>query len=185
MVVSLLAVFLCFSLTGCELPEEENTPSEPSHQEEAIPKEEEVIETIDKVTVEVMVTLLNKQIEENSGLGTVFGDPEVKEGLYWYSITDGIYLVVEPVDNPKSIAEDIVRSMRIDAEKDYQDDPQVRAYARLLVVANNEEISFEEAETLLEEAQSSSQEIDSGKGLLIRYTKTSEDCFYQIIRHYE
>ncbi len=143
---------------------------------------------VHKETMEILFRDFNLQIEENSGLGTIFNEEfTVKEGKYWYKITDGIYLIVNPIENHNS-NQDIVSSMSIYCEKDYKDDPQVPAYARLLIVANNKEIKSEEAQTLMDEAvKLASQNLASnnGKGISVKYLEKDGKLEYQVIRLYK
>ena len=143
---------------------------------------------VEKETMELLFRYFNEEIEENSGLGTLYDQQfTVKEGKYWYNITDGIYLVVNPIENHNS-SQDTVASMSIYCEKDYKNDPQVPAYARLLIVANNKEIKYEEAQSLMDEAvKLASQNLASnnGKGISVKYLEKDESLEYQVIRIYK
>ena len=172
----------CFMTFGCAIEEvkEEKQPEEKV--------EESNIGSVEEKTVATLLSQLNKMIIDNSGLGPVEGEATKKNGLYWYPITDGIQLVVLPLDEQKSEEEDIVRSMRIYVDKKYAEDPQVAAYAALLIRANNEEITMEEAQKLVEDAiQSSEKDVTShnGKGISVGYLKADDHEEYQVIRNYQ
>ncbi len=144
---------------------------------------------VEKQTVVQMLARYNTEIFDNSGL-----DPANIEslnednGMYSYNITEGIYLVILPLDEKKNKEEDIVNSMRIYVKKEFSDDPQVLAYTRMLITANNEKISNKEAQSLIDEAISlSSKRITSnnGKGIFVGYIKASDHDEYQVIRNYK
>ncbi len=166
----------------------ENTQKEESNVEKDEQETEEKYGYVDKETMEVLFREFNVEIEENSGLGTIFDEEyTVKEGKYWYKITDGIYLVVNPVENNNS-KQDVVASMSIYVEKDYKDDPQALAYTRLLIVANNEDIKYEEAQNLIDESlnlASKNLASNNGKGISVRYLEEDGNIEYQITRHYK
>lgn len=143
---------------------------------------------VDKETMKLLFRDFNVEIEENSGLGTLYDQQfTVKDGKYWYNITDGIYLIVNPIENHNS-SQDIVSSMSIYCEKDYKNDPQVPAYTRLLIAANNKEIKHEEAQSLMDEAiKLASQNLasNSGKGISVKYLEKDGNLEYQVIRLYK
>ncbi len=144
---------------------------------------------VEKQTVAQMLSKYNTEIFDNSGL-----DPANIEslnednGMYSYNITEGIYLVILPLDEKKNKEEDIVNSMRIYVKKEFSEDPQVLAYARMLITANNEKITSTEAQNLIDEAISlSSKRITSnnGKGIFVGYIEAQDHDEYQVIRNYK
>ena len=144
------------------------------------------LEYVEEETVEMMVSRFNTQIFDNSGLGPVSNYYlKIDDGKYWYELTDGIYLVVSPIGKQKSKEEDIVDFMKIYVEKEYKDDPQVLAYTRLLIMANNNDITYNEAQTLIDKALELSSKNNSNKGILVSYLETDDYFEYKIIRNYK
>ena len=172
-----LTIMIClFGLVGCS--------SEIDKQDK-----KDVIGVVDKETVETMVARFNEVVVETSGLGYAQEETlSTDNGLYTYDIADGIFLVVLPLDVQKTKEEDIVNSMRIYVKNGYENDPQVEAYVRMLITANNDEITNEEANALIEEAiEKSSEKLTSnnGKGISVGFIKAEDHVEYQVIRNYE
>ncbi len=165
-----------FIFVGCDV--KEANPFNP--QEEQNPVKED-LGTVEKKTVEELVLNFNTEIYNRSGLGPVDTENfQLKEEEYWYPITEGIFLVVIPDEKAKSPSENFVESMRIYYDKQGGDDPQIPAYARLLILANREDISFEEAEELVENAKEKVQ--NTGKGISVQYQETDDFLEYQVNR---
>ena len=143
---------------------------------------------VNEETADTLIANFNKQIFDNSGLGPVSDDyVTMGSNSYWYEITEGIYLIVN-TDTNQSDKKDIVDSMLIYFEKDSKDDPQVNAYTKLLIMANNEEITNDEAQGLIDEALNlASQKLTSnnGKGISVGYLEEEDHYEYQVIRLYK
>ncbi len=193
--ICLLLVVFSMSVVGCDVKEQEssndNQIEQSNKQEDTNAQEEEKdnLGYVEKETVDAMVTKFNTKIVNDSGLGPVSTDEvSLKDSTYRYEITDGLSLIVVPETMTDSASKDIVSSMAIYIEKDYQDDPQGLAYARLLIMTNNPQISYDEAQALIEEAQTlKSQQLTSnnGKGISVRYLEADTHLEYQIIRNYQ
>ncbi len=138
--------------------------------------------SVEKTTVEVLVKFFNDEINENSGLTPINDDkPKVEDGLYRYELEDGIYVTVTP-ETQEAKDQDIVKSMQICFSK--SDETVAAAYARLLVVANNKDITSEEADNLVTEAKDSKDEaINNGKGISVKYAENDDHLEYQVIRN--
>ena len=68
------------------------------------------------------------------------------------------------------------------------EDPQVPAYTRLLIMANNKEITNEEADKLVNEAKEkadSNLTSNNGKGISVGYAASTNHYEYQVIRNYK
>ena len=178
---SFLIILCTFSLIGCGKKEEEVKEKE---QEPENP-----IGYVEKDTVENLVDQFNALVLDTSGLGPA--DKEsltTKGGLYWYSIDDNIYLVVNPLDALKDPKEDIVSSMRIYFTEKTKEDPQIPVFTRLLIMANNKDISREEADKLISESKDVANDnltSNNGKGISVGYAETDDHYEYQIIRNYK
>ncbi len=158
----------CLFLVGCGKTETE---------------EEKNLGSVEKTTVEVLVKFFNDEINENSGLAPINDDtPELEEGVYRYDLEEeGVYLTVTP-EKQEVKDKDIVESMQICFSK--ADDNVAEAYAKLLVVANNPEITSEEANDLVIEAKDKKNEsINNGKGISVKYVENNDHYEYQVIRN--
>lgn len=180
LLICLLVVICGLSLVGCGNKEEKKNDKQ---------NNESTIGYVEKETVNSLLSKFNNVIENHSRLGTV---PEnsgsVNNGNYWYPIEDGIYLVVKPADEQKSPEEDIVGSMRIYYEDSVKDEAQIPVYTKLLVIANNEEISEKDAEKLVNESKDLAKNnltSNNGKGISVGYAEASDHYEYQVIRNYK
>lgn len=174
----LFVAAFAFILIGCT--NEKNTDEQESNQNN--------IGYVEKENVEVLVTRFNNHIFDNSGLGPITDDYlKIEDNKYWYGITDGIYLIVVPMEG-QSGTEAIVDSMQIYVEKEFIDDPQVIAYTKMLIMSNNSEITNNEAANLIDESSKLSNEklaSNNGKGISVRYLKYDDHYEYQVIRNYK
>lgn len=179
-ILSLLAIICAFSIVGCDKKEEvKEKNQEPTSK----------IGYVEKATVENLVDEYNNVIENDSGLGLIDKETvSIKDGRYWYTLDNDIYLVVIPVSEQKAAKEDIVTSMRIYFTDKTLEDPQVPAYTRLLIMANNKEITNEEADKLVNEAKEkadSNLTSNNGKGISVGYAASTNHYEYQVIRNYK
>ena len=145
--------------------------------------EEKDFGNVEKTTVEVLVKFFNDEINENSGLSPINNDtPKVEDGVYRYELEEeGVYLTVTP-EKQEAKDKDIVKSMQICFSE--ADDNVAAAYAKLLVVANNPEITSEEANDLVIEAKDKKDEsVNNGKGISIKYVEDKDHFEYQVIRN--
>ena len=160
----------CFLFAGC------------GKQEEQVEKN---LGSVVKTTVEILVSFFNDEIHENSGLSPLTNDtPTMENENYRYELKEeGIYFTVTPIDKPSSKEKDFVKSMQICFSE--ADDPVAAAYAKLLVVANNNEITREEADNLVTEAKNltNGESSNNGKGISVKYVKTEDHYEYQVIRN--
>ena len=142
---------------------------------------------VEEKTIDVLVREFNEEITNNSGLGLVESESlTIKDGNYWYEITDGIHLVVIPSEKQKDNSY-IVDSMMIYVEKDFKDDPQVPTYTRLLIMSNNNEITNDEAQVLIDEAKNLANKqltSNNGKGISVAYLEKEDHYEYKITRIY-
>ncbi len=179
---SLLAIICAFSLVGCGSKEEKK-------EETQEPEKQNTIGYVDEVTVDSLIDILNQVITDTSGLGPIDKETlKVNDGRYWYTIDSDIYLIVVPLNEQKDVKEDIVESVRLYFTDKTLEDPQIPAYTRLLIEANNKEITSEEAQTLIDEAKKVAEDkatSNNGKGISVGYAIASNHYEYQVIRNYK
>lgn len=145
--------------------------------------------TVEKETVDVLVAKFNTEVMDNSSLNPASTDYlTIDSNRYWYGLITGVYLVVVPEEYRNDPTAETVDYMFMFIEKDseYQDD--AIEYVRYLIKVNNNDITDNEIDTLLEEAieKSPSEETaNNGKGISIGYIENDDNYQYQVIRLYE
>lgn len=179
--IAILGISCCL-LVGCGKQEENENKDKGDVQNQTQTETQKELGSVDQMSVEVLASLFNDEINENSGLGALESDtPTTENGTYRYELEDGIYLTVTPVNNLSSKDKDIVQSMQICFGKDLKNDQRPATYARLLVVANNNEITNTEAETLV--SDSLKDTANNGKGISVKYVEKNDHFEYQILRN--
>lgn len=145
--------------------------------------------TVEKEIVNILVAKLNTEIMDN-GINTPASDELMiaQNGLYWYGLTDDVSIYVKPVefsdDNKKDIAE--ISAIYMDKEK-YNEETAIK-YAKLLIKANNEELTEDEIDTLIKDAKASSKDekfANNGKGISVAILESDTHYEYQVKRLYK
>lgn len=145
--------------------------------------------TVEKEIVNVLVAKLNTEIMDN-GINTPASDELMvaQDGLYWYGLTDDVSIYVKPVefsnDNKKDIAG--ISAIYIDREK-YNEEIAIK-YAKLLIKANNEELTEDEIDTLIKDAKAFSKDeefANNGKGISVAILESDSHYEYQVKRLYK
>ena len=159
-------------------------------QEQELQNTIETYGTVDKETVDVLVAKFNTQVMDNgSSLNPASNDYlTVDDNKYWYGLNEGIYLVVVPQDFNNNPINEIVDYMFLFVDKGSQYEANSEEYVKYLIKANNESITDEEINTLLEEAKqsgASGETSNNGKGISIGYIDNVDNIQYQVIRLYE
>ena len=111
--------------------------------------------TVSQETVDVLVAKFNTQVmDNNSSLNPASTDYlTIDDNKYWYGLFEGIYLVVVPQDFNNDPTKEIVDYMFLFVDKGGQYEANSEEYVKYLIKANNESITDEEINTLLEEAK--------------------------------
>ncbi len=145
--------------------------------------------TVEKEIVNVLVAKLNTEIMDN-GINTPASDELMvaQDGLYWYGLTDDVSIYVKPVeflnDNKKDIAE--ISAIYMNKEK-YNEETAIK-YAKLLIKANNEELTEDEIDTLIKDAKALSKDeefANNGKGISVAILESDSHYEYQVKRLYK
>ena len=145
--------------------------------------------TVEKEIVNVLVAKLNTEIMDN-GINTPASDELMvaQDGLYWYGLTDDVSIYVKPVeflnDNKKDIAE--ISAIYMNKEK-YNEETAIK-YAKLLIKANNEELTEDEIDTLIKDAKALSKDeefANNGKGISVAILESNSHYEYQVKRLYK
>ena len=159
-------------------------------------QEQELQNTIEKYgfvnqeSVDMLVAKFNTQVMDNNpSLNPASSDYlTIDDNKYWYSLFEGIYLVVVPQDFNNDSANEIVDYMFLFVDKGSQYESNAEEYVKYLIKANNENITDEEISTLLEKAKQlapSSETSNNGKGISIAYIDNTDNIQYQVIRLYK
>lgn len=146
--------------------------------------------SVEKETVDVLVAKFNTEVMNNNEKLNPASDDylTIDNNKYWYGLIEGIYLVVVPKEFSNDKAKDIVDYMFLYIDKGKINKPNVIKYAKYLIKANNNNITTEEVDTLLEEAKQKSQEkktANNGKGISVGYVENDNNYQYQVIRLYK
>lgn len=145
--------------------------------------------TVEKEIVNILVAKLNTEIMDN-GINTPASDELMvaQDGLYWYVLTDDVSIYVKPVefsnDNKKDIAE--ISAIYMNKEK-YNEETAIK-YAKLLIKANNEELTEDEIDTLIKDAKAFSKDeefANNGKGISVAILESDSHYEYQVKRLYK
>lgn len=145
--------------------------------------------TVEKEIVNILVAKLNTEIMDN-GINTPASDELMvaQDGLYWYGLTDDVSLYVKPVEFSNDNKKDIAEISAIYMSKDVYDEQIAIKYAKLLIKANNEELTEDEIDTLIKDAKAGSNDnefANNGKGISVAIVESDSHFEYQVKRLYK
>lgn len=145
--------------------------------------------TVEKEIVNILVAKLNTEIMDN-GINTPASDELMvaQDGLYWYGLTDDISFYVKPVEFSNDNKKDIAEISAIYMSKDVYDEQIAIKYAKLLIKANNEELTEDEIDTLIKDAKAGSNDnefANNGKGISVAILESDNHYEYQVKRLYK
>lgn len=180
---------MILGLTGCGLKEAK------SDLEDAKKDLEETIEKygfVEKEKVDILVGKFNTQVMDNSfGSLNPASDDYLTTGEdnYWYGLITGIYLVVVPEKFTGDKTTEDVSHMIIYVEKSSEFADDSLKYVKHLIKANNNEITDEDIDKLINEAKEKSKSTDegayNGSGIIVGYSEDEDTYQYQVKRMYE
>lgn len=175
-------VAVCFAIVQFSKQDVENAQKE-------LQETYEKYGTVEKEIVNILVAKLNTEIMDN-GINTPASDELMvaQDSLYWYGLTDDVSIYVKPVefsnDNKKDIAE--ISAIYMNKEK-YNEETAIK-YAKLLIKANNEELTEDEIDTLIKDAKALSKDeefANNGKGISVAILESDSHYEYQVKRLYK
>ncbi len=145
--------------------------------------------TVEKETVNILVAKLNTEIMDN-GINTPASDElmVIQDDLYWYGLTDNISMYIKPLEFSKDNKKDIAEISAIYIKKDVHDETAAIKYFKRLIKANNEQLTEEEIDTLIEKAKKGSKDnkfANNGKGISIAIVDSDSHYEYQVKRLYK
>lgn len=144
--------------------------------------------TVKTENVTTLVAKFNTEVTD-SGLEYPASDDyfAVSDELYWYGLYEDIYLYIEPVNYTDNRDDDIVDMSAIHFPKNSEYQDEALEFVRCLIKANNNDLTDEEIDNLIEEAQelsSSKQVANNGKGITVGLSENDTTYEYQIVRLY-
>lgn len=159
-----------------------------------IQKEMENIEkkygSVEKETVDTVIEKFNEEMK-NGKINTPAKDISIdkEEGLYWYVLTENISCYVRPVEFTEDYKKDNAELISIYFDKEgYKEDTAIN-YWKMLIKANNEELTDEEIDTFVENTKKDKDTSDdmtaNGKGLYATIIETDNHYEYQVKRLYK
>lgn len=145
--------------------------------------------TVEKETVNILVAKLNTEIMDN-GINTPASDEfmVVQDGFYWYALTEEVSIYIKPVEFSNDNKKDIAEQSAIYMNKDVYDEQTAIKYAKLLIKANNEELTEDEIDTLIKDAKTVSKDnkmSNNGKGISVAIVESDSHFEYQVKRLYK
>lgn len=144
---------------------------------------------VEKETVNTILAKFNTEIMDG-GLNTPASDDYmvVDNGKYWFALTDDVAFYLKPVESSGNKEKDILDMSAIYMDNDKYDETTAIKYAKLLIKANNEEITDSEIDELLKEAKeksSAKETANNGKGISVGISNANDHYEYQVIRLYK
>ena len=126
----------------------------------------------------------------DGGLNTPASDDYmvVDNGKYWFALTDDVAFYLKPVESSGNKEKDILNMNAIYMDNDKYDETTAIKYTKLLIKANNEEITDSEIDELLKEAKeksSTKETANNGKGISVGISNANDHYEYQVIRLYK
>ena len=157
--------------------------------EQELQETKEKFGTIEEITVDELVARFNTQVIED-GVFNQANDEylAIENNIYWYGLITGIYLGIVPEEFNNDPKTEIVDHTFIYTTKDSQPEEASIEYIKFLIKANNENVTDEEIDNLLEEAKelsSSKTNAVCGKGITVGYAENKDNYQYQVVRLYE
>ena len=162
---------------------------ESENQEQQLQESGEALGIVNEENVATLVAKFNTEVMEN---GPQYPASEeyfaVENGIYWYGLYEDIYLYVEPVNYTGNKEADIVDMMSIHFPKNSEHEDIALELAKNLVKINNSELTDEEIEQLIAQAQEVSKDkrvANNGKGITVALAENETNYEYQVVRIYE
>lgn len=141
-------------------------------------------------TVADLVAKFNQIVIDQAGWELLPVDDEtvtVYDGAYWYPLHEDVALVVVPVEYGGDKAKDVVLSMLVYTDKESVNQEMALKYFRYLIQANDVELSAEEIEGLMAEAESLRERgemANRGRGTFVAVHEADDHVEYQVVRNY-
>lgn len=159
--------------------------------EEAEQDLQNTIETLGYVeqdNIQNVVAKFNSEIMDNDIEFTASEEYAVeKDEKYWYGMYEDISFFIVPVEYTGDKEKDIVDTTAIFVPKDSENTELAMKYFKCLVKANNNDLTDEEVDYLIEEAEAqieNGRRANNGKGLYVGISDGNDHYEYQVVRIY-
>lgn len=178
----LLCGIMILGLAGCGKDDlqEAKEDLEKTYEKYGYVEKENVNLTVARFNTEIMESNLNTPATDDSMV--------VDNNLYWYALTDDISYYLKPIDFSNDIEKDITDMSALYFDKEKYNEEDAQKYARLLIKANNVELTDSEIDELLKDAkekQELKQTANNGKGISVGIVESDDHFEYQVIRLYK
>lgn len=158
------------------------------NQEQELQDTIEQYGTVEEENVANLVAKFNTEVMDNGPQYPASDDYFAAENnLYWYGLYEDIYLYVEPLNYTGDKEADIVDMAAIHFSKDSEHADIALELAKNLIKANNSEITDEEIDQLIAQAQEASKDklvANNGKGITVALAENETNYEYQVVRIY-
>lgn len=149
--------------------------------------EKDLQETIDKYgvvekeTVDTVLAKFNTEIMDG-GVNTPAVDDYmvVDGGSYWFALTDEVSIYLKPVQMSEDKTKDILDMSALYFEKETYDEKEALKYTKMLIKANNDKITDDEIDKLLDDAKEKTS--NNGKGISVSIVDAADHIEYQVVR---
>ena len=159
------------------------------NQRQKLQETQEKYGWVEKETVDVLVAKFNTEIVDSSSLNPASTDYLTEDNnQYWYGLIDGIYLVVVPEKYTGDKSTEIVDYTLLYVDKTSKYESDAISYIKHLIKANNSNITYNEIDSLLQEAKvksTSGETANNGKGISIGYIEKNDSYQFQVLRSYK
>lgn len=188
-IISVIVLILCVGIVfGVKYFLDKDLENQKQELQETINK----YGTVEKANVSTLIAKFNTEIKNNdSALNPAmeqFCTVDNENKLYWYGMYEDVSCYVQSVEFTGDKEKDIVDTMAIYCPKDSKNKEMALKYAKNLIKANNNELTDEEVDYLMNEAKAQSpnkKNANNGKGISVGILDAGDHYQYQIVRLYD
>lgn len=186
--ITLLCATILVTLVGCGPSAEEKAKQELEQAKQELEQTYEKYGTVEKESVTTSIAKYNTEIMD-SGLETpAYDDGMVAENdAYWFALKEGISYSVKPVEFTGNRDNDVTDISFVYFDKKDYNEAEATKYVKYLIKANDDQLSDEQINELLEQARDGESEGKTGNigtGISVGIYESDEDYIYQVIRLY-
>lgn len=184
----LLFGIMLLGITGCSNPVND-AKEDLENAKQELEETYEKMGWVEKETVNTLIAKYNTEIMD-SGLGTPASDDYmvIENGKYWFALTEEVIFYVTPVESTEDKMNDIAELSTIRMHKENYNEETIINYTKKLIKANNYELTDEEIDNLIKEAQelkSDKKMANNGKGISVGIYEDDDLYEYQVGRIYK
>lgn len=184
----LLCGIMVLEITGCSNPVDD-AKKDLENAKQELEETYEKIGWVEQETVDTLIAKYNTEIMD-SGLETPAYDDYmlVEDGNYWFALTEDITFYIKPVECSKDKIKDIAELSAVRIKKQNYNEDTIVNYAKKLIKSNREDLTDEEINNLVKEAQELKKDkkmSNNGKGISVGIFETDDFYEYQVRRIYK